>query len=73
MCLTKCLGGLGLRDLELFNESHLAKQEWQLLHDPSSLHPRVLNVNTSMRQNSCLRALEEVHPSFEGTCHRNII
>ena len=42
-CLTKpkTEGGLGLRDLHIFNLAMLARQGWQLLQDPESLCGRV--------------------------------
>jgi hypothetical protein len=42
LCLRKDKGGLGYRDLHLFNLAMLARQGWRLLLDPKSLCAQVL-------------------------------
>ena len=41
LCKPKTQGGIGFKDLYLFNDVLLAKQTWRLLHDKSSLFYRV--------------------------------
>jgi hypothetical protein len=42
MILKKCCGGMGFKDLRLFNQAMLARQAWRLVQFPDSLCARLL-------------------------------
>ena len=42
MGTTKEQGGLGFRDLVMFNKAHIVKQVWRILKNPESLTTRIM-------------------------------
>ena len=45
MCETKSEGGMGFKELPLFNDALLAKQTWRLLHNKNSLFYKAFKSN----------------------------
>jgi hypothetical protein len=65
MCKTKEKGGLGYRDLHMFNLATLVRQGWRLIQNPNSLCAQIL-----LAKYSLLEAKEEPGISYSW---RNII
>ncbi|KAK0592975.1 hypothetical protein LWI29_028449 [Acer saccharum] len=68
LCQPKDSGGLGFRDLFIFNQALLAKQCWRLICQPQSLAARVLKhcyfPETSVLQASCGNSCSFLWRSF---------
>ena len=62
-------GGVGFKDLAMFNDTLLAKQTWRLLHDTESLFYRVFKVK--FFPNSSI--MEASIPSSSSYAWRSII
>lgn len=60
---SKSIGGLGFRDLIMFNKALLAKQGWRLMQKPESLIAQVLRANYFPRE-SFLSSMVGTWPSF---------
>ncbi|XP_048499407.1 putative ribonuclease H protein At1g65750 isoform X2 [Beta vulgaris subsp. vulgaris] len=42
LCTLKCLGGMGFKDLRVFNDALLGRQAWRLVREPNALFARVM-------------------------------
>lgn len=62
-CRHKNKGGMGFKDLTLFNEAMLAKLAWRLQHDDSSLFFRVFKAHF-FPTGTILKAKDSVSASY---------
>ena len=63
LCQDKGQGGMGFKDLTIFNEAMLAKLAWRLLHDDKSLFYRVFKARFFPRE-TILEAKESSFASY---------
>ena len=63
-------GGMGFRDLRLFNQALLAKQAWRLIQFPDSLCARLLKAKYYPHGNLADTAfIQNASPCWQGICH----
>lgn len=63
MCLPKCIGGLGFRDMKVFNAALLAKPTWRLMTNANPLLTVVLKAKY-FKKSSVLEANRGHYPSY---------
>ena len=60
--MPKYKGGLGFRDMEIFNLALLARQTWRVTMDPDSLSGRVLKAKYHVNADFLQADLGQRHP-----------
>jgi hypothetical protein len=66
----KSFGGVGFRDLRVFNQALLARQAWRLLQFPNTLCARVLRAKYFPAGNLLDTAfIQNSSPSWQGVMH----
>jgi hypothetical protein len=68
LLLPKCLGGLGFRDMRLFNQALLARQAWCLIQHSDSLCAQLLKA----KYYPCGDLIDTVFPSDTSAMWRSI-
>lgn len=63
LCMPKAQGGMGFRDIKVFNQAFLARQGWRLLCDTESLAAQVLKMKY-YKNITFLDALRGYDPSY---------